>query len=678
SFKADCPSDFDCRTVDTCEPAAIAAPAIDYLAKDYQSFRKVILDRLSTISPDWGERDPADVGMVIAEMLAYTGDQLSYYQDAVGTEAYLATARKRLSVRRHARLLDYAMHEGTSARAFVCVEIDPAASGVLLPRYNPDGSPARFLTRTTPEARIAPDPTDLLRRIAAYAPTIFEPMHDAWLYPAHNAIQLYTWDNSACCLPAGATRATLADTETTRLLLMAGDVLVFEEVLGHEPGLGADPRRRQAVRLTKVTPSATRSIDDPSSARFPGPLARDLLTGQPYVEIEWHVDDALVGPICVSSAAQPEPIAIVRGNVILVDHGRTIEEPLGPIDDPLRYRPILRKQEMSHVVPLVEPTSPTASVAATLSQDPHAALPAITLDEAMLDTWYPISDLLEVDGAARNFVVEMDENGYAALRFGDDILGREPVAGLVATYRVGRGPTGNVGAETIVQVMTTATSIIRVSNRLAATGGVDPEAIDDVKNYAPEAFRTQERAVTEEDYATMAMRHPEVRRAVAMRRWTGSWYTVYLTVERKYDRPLDDEFRDEIEAFVEQYRLAGEDLEIEPPSYVPLAITLVACCAPGYFRDAVLQALQRAFAAYFSPDRFAFGEPVYLSQLIAVAMAVPGVDWVDPTDPAFVFRRANDVASDEIARGYIAMDRLEIAQCDNDRSEPEHGQIDFI
>ena len=69
--------------------------------------------------PAWQERSPADIGIALVELLAYAGDQLSYYQDAVATEAYLGTARRRVSVRRHARLLDYPMHDGCNARAWV-------------------------------------------------------------------------------------------------------------------------------------------------------------------------------------------------------------------------------------------------------------------------------------------------------------------------------------------------------------------------------------------------------------------------------------------------------------------------------------------------------------------------------------------------------------------------------
>ena len=68
-------------------------------------------------------------------------------------------------------------------------------------------------------------------------------------------------------------------------------------------------------------------------------------------------------------------------------------------------------------------------------------------------------------------------------------------------------------------------------NPLPAAGGVDPEAEADVRRNAPQAFRTQERAVTPEDYAAVSERYDGVSRAAATLRWTGSWYTVFVTVD---------------------------------------------------------------------------------------------------------------------------------------------------
>jgi hypothetical protein len=63
TFKVECPSDFDCKPVDTCLPPVFPAPQIDYLAKDYASFRRLILDRMAQIMPQWQETNPADIGI---------------------------------------------------------------------------------------------------------------------------------------------------------------------------------------------------------------------------------------------------------------------------------------------------------------------------------------------------------------------------------------------------------------------------------------------------------------------------------------------------------------------------------------------------------------------------------------------------------------------------------------
>jgi hypothetical protein len=106
SFKAGCPSRFDCRMERDCPPPQMREPTIDYLAKDYASFRRALLDYALALIPDWQLRHEADLGVALIELFAYVGDHLSYYQDAVANEAYLETARSRISVRRHARLLD--------------------------------------------------------------------------------------------------------------------------------------------------------------------------------------------------------------------------------------------------------------------------------------------------------------------------------------------------------------------------------------------------------------------------------------------------------------------------------------------------------------------------------------------------------------------------------------------
>ena len=252
SFKVECPSDFDCQKTCVCPPAPRSELDINYLAKDYASFRQLMLDRISTLVPQWQERNPADLGVVLVELLAYVGDHLSYQQDAVATEAYLGTARQRVSVRRHARLVDYFMHDGANARAWVQVQV--SADDVTLP------TGTRLLTRVTGQPPRLPPDSRALDEALAKRPVVFETLHDALLFESHNELHFYTWGNEACCLPKHATRAVLRDHENPaqRLRLRIGDVLVFEERLGPRTGQPEDAAHdhRHAVRLTSVHPEA--------------------------------------------------------------------------------------------------------------------------------------------------------------------------------------------------------------------------------------------------------------------------------------------------------------------------------------------------------------------------------------------------------------------------------------
>ena len=165
---------------------------------------------------------------------------------------------------------------------------------------------------------------------------------------------------------------------------------------------------------------------------------------------------------------------------------------------------------------------------------------------------------------------------------------------------------------------------------------------------------------------------------------------MFLTVDRTGGLPADTPFRDRLRNFLEQFRLAGYDVEIEPPQFVPLDIAVTVCVAPRYFPSTVKAALLDVFSnrilpdgglGFFHPDNYTFGQPVYLSKVVAAAMNVPGVRWVDTDDvpPSLNhFKRWGQDSRGETRAGQIAMSRLEIARLDNNSSQPENGKLDFF
>lgn len=685
SFKVECPSDFDCRTEERCDEPLPPAPPIDYLARDYASFRRLMLDRLAITMPGWRERNPADVGIALVEVLAYAADHLSYQQDAVATEAYLGTARRRVSVRRHARLVDYFVHDGSNARTWAAFEVraGSAADGAVLPGGTP------LLTESSRPADPEPAAAAPAEAAAAAGALVFETMEPITLLAANSEIRLHSWGDDRCCLPRGATRATLVRRGPAGAVeLERGNVLVLEEVRSPETGgaADADPRHRHAVRLTRVTtafdPLFTEADDESE------PLG--------LLDVEWDPEDALPFPLRVWQVADPgdplrlHPTAVARGNVVLADHGLTVQQPLDELSAAGRYRPLLRNAPLTRQGRVRGATGgsatfhPRAPATRALRWEMGDVRPDVTLSspETPGVTWEPRPDLLGSGRFAAEFVVESEEDGRTFLRFGDGVAGRRPVTGLTARYRVGNGRAGNVGAGALTRVADAPAGIVRVWNPLPAFGGEDPEPLADVRRFAPQAFRRQERAVTPADYAAVAQRHPEVQRAAATRRWTGSWYTMFITVDRRGGAEVDDDFQDEMRAHLERFRLAGHDVAVDSPRFVPLDLLLRVCVAPGFFRADVERALLDVFGStgggarprgFFHPDHLTFGQPVHLSAVVAAAMEVAGVQWVLPVR----FQRWGRPSAGELAAGRIGFGRLEIARLDNDPSMPENGRIDF-
>ena len=695
SFKVECPSPFDCAPQHRCPEELGPLPVIDYLAKDYASFRRVMLDRMAALMPQWSERNPADVGVMLVEALAYTADQLSYQQDAVATEAYLGTARRRVSVRRHARLMDYFMSEGCNARAWLQVQVsvdvvrgDPADPAI------PVGT--RFTTRIPGQLTvIADDP-----RIYERAETIFEAMEPLQsLYADHNELAFYTWSDQRCCLPAGAVSATLAGHYPH---LTPGTILLFEEVLGPETGLAADanPARRHVVRLDRVVATASGGT----------PLT-DPVTAQPITEITWHDGDALPFPFCLSaatSAGYRDGVSVVRGNLLLADHGVTLaEEALGVVPEPFlsmprskegdrcaslspemippRFSPGLTKVPLTQAGPVYDHTQ---SAQSARQWDLRAAQPAIVLTGTKgseTTNWTARRDLLNSDAAADEYVVEIENDGSGVIRFGDDVHGRRPEPGtaFTARYRVGNGRAGHIGADSLVHVAIGIPEIRQVRNPLPALGGQEPESLQDVRQRAPVAYRIQERAVTPADYAEVTERRADVQRAAATFRWTGSWHTVFVTADRGGGAAVTDAFKTDIRTHIERYRMAGHDVEIDGPQFVSLELDLHVCVAAEHFRSDVERELIEVLSNHdlpdgrrglFHPDNFTFAQPVYLSSVYAAAHQVAGVESVEVR----TFQRQGRPESSALDSGRLDIGRLEIARLDNDRNFAEHGRLTIM
>lgn len=300
----------------------------------------------------------------------------------------------------------------------------------------------------------------------------------------------------------------------------------------------------------------------------------------------------------------------------------------------------------------------------------------------LVASWAPRLDLLASGAEDRDFVVEMTDDRHATLRFGDDDLGRrpEPVTRFRADHRIGSGPPGNVGAEAIAHVVLRSGTLdgvtLRPRNPLPATGGTVPETLDDARRLAPGAIRRDlQRAVTGEDYATLAARDfaARLQGADAELVWTGSWHEAYVTLDPRGRESLPAGLREAVQARLERYRRIGHGLRVAGARYVPLDIRMDVCVEALHLQAHVLHALQDVIAAAFAPDNERFRSGVDVSDLVAVAQQVEGVVWSAVTR----LQRTGEGDRGELAAGTLAIGPLEIPRVDSTPGFPELGSIGF-
>lgn len=638
--------------------AAPAEPEIDYLARDYDSFRHVLIAAMMRRVPGWLPSSEADLDQVLIDLIAADADEQADYHDRVMNERALATARKRVSLARHARLLDYHIHQGNQASTWLALEVAgmvdlPATSkdefGVWSGRAWQDDDAVIFA--------MARDGGPWRRRC-------FAPL---------NRLRLYTWGKTVTALAAGSTEADLtaatpltqAEAEALRDFFLgthasqvpgpgAADVnttvdqLLIQEALNPETGTANGVRiaQRQLLQLLPLH----------------GPIARaealqDPFTGEWLVRVRWRAEDALRQNFCFvcDCAGQPvEDVSLFHANLLRVTQGRprittfrAPGQPLGGADersfvasDSVSYEIVLRQAGSASplrgvLCPL--PASPLAYRASAPGGETPTRTTAQVMVQGFAEPWQEQSDLIESQGDDQHFIVETDELGGSSLRFGDGSNGAAlPTGAFVqCRYRVGQGSQGNVGADSLVGFVDASGAVLRVWNPFDVTDGRDPEPAAEIVRRVPEAYRQHQlRAVTLDDYARRAEELPGVAHARARYAWTGNWRCVQVAIDPAGSIVLAEPLRHALADYLDAVRLIGEDLEVRAARYVPLDIKLSLCAQPAYWPEDLQAALEEEFSdgwthdgrhGFFHPDRWTFGQPLYASQLIGRALAVTGV-----------------------------------------------------
>lgn len=679
SFKANCPSDLDCgpSTVD-CPPPDGEPVSIDYRAKDFASFTQALSDFSRLRYPFWVERSEADVGMMVMEALSAVADELSYLQDRVAAEATLETATQRVSLVRHARLVDYEPSPPIAATTQLQVDVADGVTtidgGLSCSALGADGRRIPFEVGGT----LADPETGALK-----APTYtVSKTWNAWASAGVANLRPYWWDDSRRCLPAGATRIWIIG-HGFGLDASAGQQLLVDTA----GPTSADPPVREVVVVGAVL-----ETDDPV---FAVPLTRIDLQAPTRLEHDLsrthyagNLLPAVQGVRASETFAIPEPPPAPPPKPPVMPAVVRTAADWTPDDPRPQYLHSLSATQISWLP--VDSTDPDMN--ATVVAAPELALESPTdigtdrpwrwqrwlLDSGPADTVFTLTperySAVGVGKAETWF--DYDGEGIT-IRFGDGVFGLSPTPGteFTVTYLAGGGSVGNVPADTIVQVDPgdpQTAKVVSVTNPSPATGGADEETPQQIRDRAPQAFQAKPlRVVRTSDYVAAAQSLPWVRQAGTTFRWTGSWLTVFTTADASRREDLSIAELEELSDLLNRRRLAGYESYVLAPQYASLDLVITVCAEPWAFGSDVESAVLAQLRAFFGHDNWTFGEPLEASALLAAVQRANGVRGV-----ASVSYRQRGVQPDwaELT-DTVAIPPDRILRVDNDPSRPEDGSL---
>lgn len=656
SFKASCPSDLDCKLPDhECPPEELIDFPIDYLARDFWSYRGALLDFASLRYPDWADRLEADAGVMMVELMSALGDEMAYYQDRVSREAYLETASQRRSIRRHARLIDYHLHDGLGATGWLDFEVDVTVNTGMV--WIPAGT--NVFASSDDNTRID---FETGKGIAENSPNSIS--------AGNNEFTPHLWDEDDICLPVGSTELYIEGHHAS--ILNPGGVPANKKLdkwvlLKTNPTDPAQPERAQLVRLITVTNT------------------KDHVFDVDITHLVWEEEHALKNEFDLT-------ILTVRGNIVPATAGLT-NEAYFIVDDAISTLTVAETDAFSSV-PAGEtvnrqghdesnihfftlPYSQTLPLVYLGDEKLKYNLPEISLEEVVYDVvtgnWLskpftepweytntlvgihsskPTDNHFTLDDGSWQRVVGYQRTGaefvhpdYAmndgvTIRFGDGEFGRIPDKGTVfrVRYRLGGTRRSNVATGTLKNILPIISGVA-VTNPLPSTGGLDTETPAELRQLASDAFRAiTYRAVRPEDYAEAAERLAWVQKAGSVFRWTGSWLTAFVTPDPKDTVYLPAENRIDLTNQLNRFRQAGREVNVMDPEYASIDLEIEICVSANAYQGQVKERVDIAMMGkkglqpqegYFSPDRFTFGTFLERSTLEAAIQDVPGVKAIE-------------------------------------------------
>ncbi|CAM5357820.1 putative baseplate assembly protein [Streptomyces atroolivaceus] len=307
----------------------------------------------------------------------------------------------------------------------------------------------------------------------------------------------------------------------------------------------------------------------------------------------------------------------VRGNVVAASHGESREEPVGSGNADLANQTFALWQAPLTWMP---------------ADNPLGAAPVLDIRVDGL-LWHRV-DSLAGRGPRERVYVCGAAGGRTTVTFGDGVHGARLPTGhenVRARYRFGTGRAANVRADRVTQAVTRPLGVTGVTNPRPATGGADADGPGRTRSAIPLAVSALDRLVSVADYEDFARSRAGIGQAAAREIFDGRRRLVHVTVAGVQDIPIagDSDVLTALRSSLARYGDSRLPVRVQTRDLVLLLLAARVKVARDHSWQAVEPRLRQALLTRFGSSRRQLGSPAHLSDVLAAAHSVPGVDHVD-------------------------------------------------
>jgi predicted phage baseplate assembly protein len=278
------------------------------------------------------------------------------------------------------------------------------------------------------------------------------------------------------------------------------------------------------------------------------------------------------------------------------------------------------------------------------------------------EQWEEVPDFSQSGAEDRHFVCDSAEG---VIKFGPSIrqpsgetkqYGKIPPKGRrlrFSSYRCGGGSIGNVGKDTLTVLKSSIPYVAAVTNRRAASGGVDLESVENAKLRGPQMLRTRDRAVTEEDFEHLAREaSPSVARVkcVQPREAAGGdgpppgivQVLIIPAISAVGEQippeqlELPRELREQVQNYLNERRLLTAVLIVTEPEYQLVSVEAKIKAKPMADANQVKRNVEERLYQFINPlyggpegNGWPFGRDLFISEVYSCIQSVDGVEYVE-------------------------------------------------